>query len=415
MARSQATLSTTLPSVQMPVKTGTKRSAISQLLVAEPFRPFFFLGWIVSLIGLLIWPLYFAGALKSYPGLSHAYLMVQFFVGSFAVGFLWTALPRMLEVPGPGRFFVFGGIGFIIIGVFLHLNKFYVAGHCAFLGLLSLVLLFAIRRYPARRDLPPPSFVLVIFGLLSGFFGTVLTAAGEAGWIAGFGYRAGRILLTDYFLLFLVVGISAFLAPRFLEQKAHQGFASSRKATPIWAKRAKIATATALILTAGALLQSAGAVRIGALITALPLTLYVLFHVRIWQKQPNLTWPSIGMRLSLLSAIAAPWTRVFMPEARLFSAHLLLLGGFSLLTLTIGARVTFGHSGYEKLFRAKMHTIGAVIILYVASLVVRLWAEFSLLYWSQLLLISSGLLILAHLIWGILIIPKIFKIKIADH
>src|SRR5690625_237218 len=286
MNDSRATILTTLPTVRMPLQTKGNQPTL-QLFVADPFRPFFIFGWIVSLIGLLIWPLYFSGAIKTYPGLSHAYLMVQFFVTPFATGFLWTALPRMLEVPGPGPRFIIAGIGFAIAGAIFHLNRFFVAGHCAYLGLLGLVFLFGILRFPARRDLPPSSFVLVVFGLLSGFIGTALTAAGEAGSIGGFGYRAGRIFLTEYCLLFLVAGVSAFLAPRFLEQNARQGFSSGRKPTPLWAKRAKIAAATAIFLMIGAFFQAAGAVRTGALITAIPLTIYLLYHVRIWKKQPK--------------------------------------------------------------------------------------------------------------------------------
>src|SRR5690625_5916744 len=105
MNDSRATILTTLPTVRMPLHTKGNQP-ILQLFVADPFRPFFIFGWIISLIGLVIWPLYFSGAIKTYPGLSHAYLMVQFFVTPFAVGFLWTALPRMLEVPDPGPRFI---------------------------------------------------------------------------------------------------------------------------------------------------------------------------------------------------------------------------------------------------------------------------------------------------------------------
>ena len=46
-----------------------------------------------------MWPLLYAGWLGFYPSEAHARLMVEGFVGGFAVGFITTAFPKMIGAP----------------------------------------------------------------------------------------------------------------------------------------------------------------------------------------------------------------------------------------------------------------------------------------------------------------------------
>ena len=62
---------------------------------AEPYRVFFPLGILFGLSGVSLWPLYFSGLHKFYPGIMHARLMIEGFLGAFIVGFLGTAGPRL--------------------------------------------------------------------------------------------------------------------------------------------------------------------------------------------------------------------------------------------------------------------------------------------------------------------------------
>src|SRR5947199_4032503 len=63
----------------------------------EPFRLFFPAGVIAGLIGVALWPLYFMGVTHFYPGVGHARIMADGLFGGFIVGFLGTAMPRMLS------------------------------------------------------------------------------------------------------------------------------------------------------------------------------------------------------------------------------------------------------------------------------------------------------------------------------
>ena len=58
---------------------------------------FFPLALLTGVIGVGLWPLFYSGLYPIYPGISHARIMAQGFMGGFILGFLGTALPRMLS------------------------------------------------------------------------------------------------------------------------------------------------------------------------------------------------------------------------------------------------------------------------------------------------------------------------------
>src|SRR5436190_21845692 len=62
----------------------------------EPFRIFFPVATLAGLIGVALWPALLLGWTQNYPGPSHARLMVQGFFGGFILGFMGTAMPRLV-------------------------------------------------------------------------------------------------------------------------------------------------------------------------------------------------------------------------------------------------------------------------------------------------------------------------------
>ena len=68
-------------------------------LLAEPFRLFFPIGILASVLGVSLWPLLYAGGLGFNPAQAHARLMIEGFVGAFALGFIGTAFPKMIGSP----------------------------------------------------------------------------------------------------------------------------------------------------------------------------------------------------------------------------------------------------------------------------------------------------------------------------
>src|SRR6187402_2690292 len=75
------------------------RPSFLSLCPAEPFRVLFPLATLLGISGVSLWPLYFSGLHKFYPGQMHARLMIEGFLAGFVLGFLGTALPRLLSAP----------------------------------------------------------------------------------------------------------------------------------------------------------------------------------------------------------------------------------------------------------------------------------------------------------------------------
>src|SRR5436189_4239604 len=66
-------------------------------LAREPFRIFFPAAVLAGIMGVALWPLYFTHLTEFYPGVSHPRIMAFGFFGGFILGFLGTAMPRMLS------------------------------------------------------------------------------------------------------------------------------------------------------------------------------------------------------------------------------------------------------------------------------------------------------------------------------
>ena len=77
---------------------GPRRDGL-RWLASEPYRLFFFSGAVWSIIGVALWPLYYAQQLGFYPSFVHARIMIEAFGAAFVVGFLGTAGPRMATAP----------------------------------------------------------------------------------------------------------------------------------------------------------------------------------------------------------------------------------------------------------------------------------------------------------------------------
>ena len=75
------------------------RPPILSLCPGEPFRIFFPLASLLGISGVSLWSLFFSGLHKFHPGPMHARLMIEGFLAGFVIGFLGTALPRLLSAP----------------------------------------------------------------------------------------------------------------------------------------------------------------------------------------------------------------------------------------------------------------------------------------------------------------------------
>jgi uncharacterized protein involved in response to NO len=384
-----------------------RKPAYLQLCREEPFRIFFPLGVLVSISGVSLWPLFFSGIHKFYPGVMHGRLMIEGFLGAFVIGFLGTAGPRLTGTPHFSRGELWALLGLYAGSVALQIALRPFAGDALFLVLL---LIFAARmgwRFSQRETLPPPTFVLVAFGFLNVIAGTTLLLAGSIGNGSPRCAYLGAMLLNQGFVLNLVLGIGGFLFPRILKMPRPE-LPESRTPPPGWWPVALLAAGTSLLIMAtfvaevfGGSPRAAGVVRFvvasGFLILQLGRDLFA---------PPRQTIP-FCLRASLVFIVLGLLFPAFWPAQRIAGLHVIFIGGFSLVTFTVATRVVLGHSGYGHLFLTRLPFLIVAAVMLVSAMALRVAGDFVLLQHNTLLSHASYLWIIGAAVWSWRVLPKV--------
>lgn len=384
-------------------------SFLSLVAAGEPFRLLFPLGTLLGLVGVLLWPAWFYGGLEAWPVVPHARIMIQGFLGSFVVGFLGTALPRMLEVPKIGLI-VSGTLaaGLLLLSG-LHLAGQVIAGDVVFLLLLGGYLGLLVGRFRHRRDTPPPGFVLVALGMACGLAGTlllILTALPETG-LHPAAHTLGRLLLYQGFLLLPIMGIGAFLLPRFFGLPNRHDFPESLRLPPGWLRRAGFAGACGAVVLVSFGFEAAGWFRTGYGLRAAAVLAYFFREVPVHQARFSRGSLAFALRLALFSIPLGYAAMAFAPVWQGALIHIVFVTGFSLLTFTVASRVILGHSGQSELFVRRLVPVLALTVLLTAAMLTRVTAD-----WMQDLRLShyayAALAWAAGVVvWAVAILPSV--------
>lgn len=387
------------------------RPTFASLCPAEPFRIFFPLATLLGISGVSLWPLFFSGLHKFYPGVMHARLMIEGFLAGFVLGFLGTALPRLLSARALRRGELWTLVALYLLAAGLHIGQQPRAGDVAFIALMLCFGACMVSRVRGRTELPPPGFVLVAFGFLSGLLGPVLWLCGAQGWVSGSGMLFGGMLLNQAFVLFPLLGIGTFLFPRFLRLRDVRTMAEERTASPGWWLRAGFSAATGIALLASYWLEARHpATPAATWLRAIGATLYLAAMVPFHRQSLPLRTAPVAAQLALLALVAGLLFPLFWPAQRVAGLHVIFLGGFSLITFTVATRVVLGHSGNEALFETRLPALQAAAALLLIGTVLRAIGDFSPAR-AGWLNAASYLWMLAAGVWGWRVLPKV---RIAD-
>ena len=311
----------------------------------EPFRLFFPAATLAGLLGVLLWVPMLLGWTDNYPGPAHARLMVQGFFGGFMFGFLGTSMPRLLEVAPLRAVEAFSLLGLYVANVAAQTAGQLVLGDALFA--LELALWFALLkgRCHAKRDMPPPTFVLVGLAFGCGFAGTALHLAARRWEFPPEMELLTRLLSYHAFVLLCVLGAGGFLLPRFLGLGLRREFPTSSTETPEWRDAAQFAGATGALILATCSLEATGWPRLAVTLRASVIVGYLCHELPL--ERLRWTWNGVqwllvvGLACVPLGVLASGW----LPGWRVAMSHIELISGFSLITLGVATRVVFGHSG----------------------------------------------------------------------
>ncbi len=376
-------------------KTPGPRRSLQRWLAAEPYRVFFASGALWSVLGVALWPLFYAQQLGFYPGMVHARLMIEAFGGAFVVGFLATAGPRMASAPVLTPVELGWLFALHQASAICHLRLHHAWGDALFVALLASLLLCLVTRVVRfRTEAPPPQLLLALMGTLCGIAGAWMHFT-SAPLLEPSRLRLANLLLYQGLLLPPVLGLGSFLFPRMLGGD----FGEPGSPAQTNAKRAR-ALLAAVLLVASFFLEAFGHVTLGYALRALVAAAYLLIEVT-WRKRQSgslttgLIWALI---LGGLGLVLAP----FHYAQHVSIEHLLYLGGFGLLMLVVGSRVLFGHSGDLPGFSARSKWVRFLVFLAVLAATTRAvpaWLPSTTVSHHIYAAITWALLALSWLVW----------------
>ncbi|MBY0415860.1 MAG: NnrS family protein [Bdellovibrionales bacterium] len=367
------------------------------------YRLYFPSGFILGLWGALVWVLYSAH-LINYPGALHPEIMMGGFLLSFVVGFLCTAVPKFTDSFPPTKNELIAS-GVLIIALFaaqLSANFFYFR-ICSF-SLFVFLAFFIIRRFLQRKVNPPPPFVFIGFGVLSGLVGSLILLLSHTNGISSNFYNLGRIFLIQTYILSFVLGIGSRLIPSLL------GFAP-----PPNQIQKSISIKTYFILGCIFFITYFVEVFVSALIGMLLRDFIIIFIAFVPWKILNLpkrkAIHAYGLWLSCWFLLIGHVGASFFLQYKIHFMHLFYIGGLSLMTLLVASRVTLSHGGHDMKPEIKSKTLIGLVFIFTLAALTRFSAGlFPQLYLSHLLY-ASLVWIFGLLLWGGKFIPKIIKIK----
>jgi uncharacterized protein involved in response to NO len=116
---------------------------------------------------------------------------------------------------------------------------------------------------------------------------------------------------------------------------------------------------------------------------------------------------SLALRAGLILLLVGLLFPMVWPMQRVAGLHLVFIGGFTLITLTVATRVVLGHSGKGDLAMQPLPVLGAAAGLLVIAAVLRVVGDFQWAMRGHLLNAASYAWMLAAAVWSWRVLPNV--------
>ncbi len=362
----------------------------------EPYRIFFFIGTISSIVGISVWMFFFFGLTETYPLLTHSNLMFFAFLLSFVAGFLLTAVPKMSQTKAASLHEM---ICYSILAFLQLIFSFAAKPEWSYL-IATLQFIFLIRfiliRFFSRKQNPPSGFIYVPVGLAMGFVGSLFSflyyfCLPDKAFLISF----SKLFLYQGFILNLIAGLGGRLIPTLsrtvgaLSPMEPGRLNKAKNLFPI------------LILNLSFIAEGFGEIRIGNCIRFFVLLYIVINHFKIFApKNPQ---SNLGLFLTVSSLfIVGPYSLIsIFPAYKIHLLHLVYIGGFSLMTYLISVRVILAHGGHNLSYELKSHSLWIIPLFLIIASLLRLSVGMagSATFYSHAIIAASSFWIMGVLVW----------------
>lgn len=352
----------------------------------SPYKLFFPLGVFCAVLGVGLWILFQVRAISFFPRMAHGQLMFFGFLWSFIAGFLMTAVPKMTATAHASYAEMFAPFAMVVLQIVFNIrNETNLTYVCLLVQNLAL-LFFLIRRLKSVQKIPfwgfifiPTAFVILMIGLVMSFFFKDQTFM--------------FILSGEAFVLNLILGLGSRLIPVIsrLPNSLMPNQISEKKSVGIEH------IGFLIFLNASYFIQLFLDYRIGVTIRLILLGYAMIKYFRIFDKPMQKTVVGFGLKMSLALFFISHIFLLLSPVYSLAAAHVLYIGGFSLLTLLIATRVILAHGGQTLEYEVSSKRTVFILVLLAFSSLGRYLIGANIT--SAWLLAVVALFIVAILIW----------------
>jgi uncharacterized protein involved in response to NO len=371
---------------------------------AEPYRVLFPLGLLLAWAGVLHWLLLATGAISAYLSIFHSLTQVEGVLTSFAVGFLFTMIPRKTGTAPAARWQIAtAALAPTAITICAWFEKWAVS-QIAWLFLMGVCIEFAVRRFARRApgtDIPD-SFVWVVLAFAIAAAGSILTAVGAAArreelfWL----HDVGRALVLQGMFSALVLGVGGMLFPLI-----------TRASAPLQGTvRGKLAHAVAgLVFFSSFWVEALWDQRLGFALRAAVALAVLLWSGRIYRLP---TAPGLHRKMVWVAAWMMPLGFAFVaafPELRRAGLHIVFIGSFALMALSVSVHVALAHGGApEKLSRGSW-PVWALGGLLAVALLLRLLVDLDPAHVYRWLGGAAAAFLIATACWAMAVAPRLLR------
>lgn len=374
----------------------------------EPYLLFFPLGIALSWAGVGHWLLFSLGASARFDPIFHAMTQIQGFLMAFAVGFLFTMIPRRTGTRPPATWEVAVCALAPVATTVAAWRQAWAWSQVAWLALAVVLVAFAVRRFAgatARRR-PPAGFVWIPLSLGMGVLGSVLTAVGavpalDAFWL----HNVGRGLVLQGMFVGLVLGVGTLAFPLMTRGQAPADVTGSSRDRLAMALHA----AAALAVAASFFVEVRWAAQPALALRAVVALAVLVASIELWRPpdQPGanrrLVWLA-GWMLPLGYLVAAVW-----PQHQTVGLHIVFLGAFALLALAVATQVTLGHRGYRTVMLGSPWQIAAIGALMLAAIAARTLMQVDPARYTLWMGCAAAAFLAATAVWLAFLGPKFLR------
>lgn len=356
----------------------------------DPYRVFFPIGVLSSLIGVGIWlfqDFEFASSLTAI----HSKLMMGGFLWCFIIGFLMTAIPKMSKTKSASLIEIASALVIISMQIIFSWqveHRFYFGTNAL---LIVFIIVYAGRRLIQMTTKPPVFFSHIGLGLLAALLGCYFYATNQ--------FSVGLLLYYVAPVLLLVLGIGTRFFS-FLSGLPSEFETSTSKPLRLFFH----CSAVGVLL----LLYLAGiGFHLAYLGMAFLSTSYVFLIWKVQRASDRLSTLKYAVRF-VAAMIPLSFLLIWIQPVFLVTwLHLLFVGCFSLLTYSVATRVTLAHGSYSLDLETRSRSLLIFFICICLALFFRLAYGLNFSASRQILLnIAISLWLLAVIIWSYSFLPK---------